>query len=46
MWVDERSIAVEFTFVEVAFIDHAVWEDELSLAFLPVVSFRPLILTT
>ena len=43
--VDESSFTVEFTLTEVTFVDNAIGESKLALAFLPVVRLRPLVLT-
>ena len=41
--INKRTIAMEFTLVEVAFIDHTIWEGKLALTFLPIMRFRALI---
>ena len=43
--VDESSVAMEFAFVKVSLVDHAIWECEFALTFFPVVLLGALVLT-
>ena len=45
IWVDESSVTVKFTLVEISLVDHAIWEGELANAFLPVMRLGALVLT-
>ena len=43
IWINKSTLAMEPTLVEVAFIDHSVWELELSLALFPRMFMRTLV---
>ena len=45
IWVDESSVTVEFTLVEISLVDHTIWEGKLAHSFLPVMCLGALVLT-